>query len=77
MSEQLSTYVTKRELAKFYGVSTRTIDVWRSEGKIPQPEMTPGGRPRWKLKKSALLATALINSAAIPAVVEQSPHADR
>lgn len=46
--------LTRRDLATFYRVTTRTVDEWRREGRLPPAELTPSGRPRWR--ESALAA---------------------
>jgi hypothetical protein len=39
---------SKPALADRYGVSSRTIDRWRSDGLFPAPDLTlPNGAPRW------------------------------
>lgn len=41
-------YWGKPNLARRYGVSTRSIDRWRGDGKFPQPDLIlPNGQPRW------------------------------
>ena len=40
-------YLSKREVAALYGVSTRTIDDWTKAGRFPKPFRLPSGRPRW------------------------------
>jgi predicted DNA-binding transcriptional regulator AlpA len=42
-------YLSKPELARRYGVSSRTIDRWRTDGLFPAPDITlPSGAPRWR-----------------------------
>jgi hypothetical protein len=61
------TYHSKPALARRYGVSPRSIDRWRSDGKFPKPDMIlPSGQPRWRddtierhEKASAVAAAAL------------------
>lgn len=38
---------TAREVAKYYGVTTRTIRRWRAIGIVPKPATPPGTHPRW------------------------------
>jgi hypothetical protein len=39
---------SKPALADRYGVSSRTIDRWRSDGLFPAPDLVlPNGAPRW------------------------------
>jgi len=52
MSEQ-ERYLSKSEVADWFGVSTRTIDAWLKNRRFPVPYRQPGGRPRWP--KSDLL----------------------
>jgi len=41
-------YHSKPALADRYGVSSRTIDRWRSDGLFPAPDLVlPNGAPRW------------------------------
>ena len=41
-------YYSKPALADRYGVSSRTIDRWRSDGLFPAPDLVlPNGAPRW------------------------------
>jgi predicted DNA-binding transcriptional regulator AlpA len=40
-------YLSKNDLATLYGVSTRTIDNWTKDGRLPAPERLPSNRPRW------------------------------
>lgn len=40
-------YLTRRDLAVRFRVSTRTIDNWHSQGLLPPAERTPTGMPRW------------------------------
>jgi hypothetical protein len=41
-------YHSKPALADRYGVSSRTIDRWRSDGLFPAPDIVlPNGAPRW------------------------------
>jgi len=61
------TYYSKPALARRYGVSPRSIDRWRSDGKFPKPGIIlPSGQPRWgddtieqHEKASAVAAAAL------------------
>lgn len=46
-SEVVVQFLTKSDLANHFNVTTRTIDSWVAEGKFPQPERLPSGRPRW------------------------------
>ncbi len=41
-------YLSKREVATLYGVTTRTIDDWTFNGRFPKPDRLPSGRPRWR-----------------------------
>jgi len=40
-------YLSKTEVAHWFGVSKRTIDIWTRHRNFPQPCRQPGGRPRW------------------------------
>ncbi len=42
--------VTRKEVAKFFGVSPKTIWVWSNTGKLPFT-LTPGGRRRYDLEQ--------------------------
>lgn len=41
-------YMSKREVAVLYGVTTRTIDEWVQVGRFPKPDRLPNHRPRWR-----------------------------
>jgi hypothetical protein len=43
----MKTFLRKRQLAKRYGVSERTIDRMRSEGRLSQPDLYAGRYPLW------------------------------
>jgi predicted DNA-binding transcriptional regulator AlpA len=45
-----SKLLNKREVALFFGVSKRTVDVWLLDGKLPKPRRRFGLR-RWELDK--------------------------
>jgi predicted DNA-binding transcriptional regulator AlpA len=45
-----SKLVNKGEVARFFGVSKRTIDVWVADGKLPKPRRRFGLR-RWEYEK--------------------------
>jgi predicted DNA-binding transcriptional regulator AlpA len=45
-----SKLINKREVALFFGVSKRTVDVWLLDGKLPKPTRRFGLR-RWELDK--------------------------
>ncbi len=58
-------FLTRHELAKLYGISTRTVDDWRSRGMLPEPSLTPSGRPRW-LESVARAAIGSVAAQATP-----------
>jgi len=33
-------FISKRQVAELFGVSTHTIDCWLHDGKLPEPERT-------------------------------------
>lgn len=41
-------YLSKKEVADWFGVCTRTIDAWLKNQRFPPPHRQPGGRPRWR-----------------------------
>lgn len=44
----LTQYLSKPDLARHYGVSSRSIDRWRVDRKFPPPDIyLPNGQPRW------------------------------
>jgi predicted DNA-binding transcriptional regulator AlpA len=49
MAQKSTTYHSKPALAQRYGVSSRSIDRWRLDGKFPKPDIIlPSGQPRWR-----------------------------
>jgi predicted DNA-binding transcriptional regulator AlpA len=58
-------YLSKPALARFYGVSTRTIDNWVAAKKIPEPCRLPNGRAAWPLSvaRSTISPTRAARSA--------------
>jgi predicted DNA-binding transcriptional regulator AlpA len=41
-------YLSKTDLAERYGVSTRTVDRWRDDGRFPPADLIlPNRGPRW------------------------------
>jgi predicted DNA-binding transcriptional regulator AlpA len=47
--EQIDSFITPQEVARLASVTTKTVDNWISQGKIPTPGRTPSGRRRWRL----------------------------
>ena len=48
MTHEDKRYHSKPSLAERYGVSSRTIDRWRSDGVFPAPDLVlPNVAPRW------------------------------
>ena len=45
-----SKLVNKGEVARFFGVSKRTVDVWVADGKLPKPRRRFGLR-KWEYEK--------------------------
>ena len=45
-----SKLINQREVARYFGVSTRTVDVWLLDGKLPKPKRRFGLR-RWEYEK--------------------------
>ena len=41
-------YLTQRDLARLFNVSSRTIYNWRTEGKLPPFRVLPNGREVWR-----------------------------
>ena len=39
------------QVAKYLGVSTKTVSNYRKEHKIPEPEYNLSGKPRWTVAK--------------------------
>jgi hypothetical protein len=46
--------INKREVARLFGVSSRTVDAWLLDGKLPQPKKRFGLR-KWEYDKIATL----------------------
>jgi hypothetical protein len=42
-------YLTVAEIARLYGIGTRTITSYKARGKMPQPDLQVGRTPVWKL----------------------------
>jgi predicted site-specific integrase-resolvase len=40
-------YLWKRNVAERYSVSTRTVDRWKKDGRLPRPTRMPNGREAW------------------------------
>ena len=49
-----SKFMTKREVAQFFGVSKRTIDRWLQDGKLPSARKRFGLK-RWEYERIAAL----------------------
>jgi predicted DNA-binding transcriptional regulator AlpA len=41
-------FLTRRQVAELFGVSTRTIDSWHKAGRLPPAARIPSDRPRWR-----------------------------
>lgn len=41
-------YLGKPDVALLLGVTTRSIDNWTKDGRLPKPERLPNGRPAWR-----------------------------
>jgi predicted site-specific integrase-resolvase len=46
----MSKLLNKRDLSELFGVTCRTIERWRLDGKIPEP-YKKWGSPRWKAEE--------------------------
>jgi prophage regulatory protein len=49
-TQQMSKYVTDKQLAKRYGVHRATIWRWKSLGLLPAPEKLSPACTRWRLE---------------------------
>ena len=45
---KLPTFLSQRQIAELLGASVRTIQTWRSAGKMPPPDVRVGGVLRWR-----------------------------
>lgn len=41
-------WLSKPEVARLFGVSTRSLDNWITRGRLPLPDRLPNGRPAWR-----------------------------
>ena len=54
------------QVAKYLGVSTKTISNYRKEHKIPEPEYNLSGKPRWTVAKLHSAVNALKSKQRLP-----------
>lgn len=57
-------FMTRKDLGRFFGVSTRTIRNWQHDGTLPRPIKKIGRELRWT--KSAVLELALSDRFDLP-----------
>lgn len=50
--------LSRRELADAFRVTPRTVYEWERTGRIPAPQRTPSGRPRWRKSSVAAMLKA-------------------
>jgi predicted DNA-binding transcriptional regulator AlpA len=41
-------FMPKSEVARYFGISTRSVDYWVEAKRLPVPERLPNGRPAWR-----------------------------
>ena len=56
------------QVAKYLGVSTKTVSNYRKEHKIPEPEYNLSGKPRWTVAKLQSAVNALKSKQRLPVV---------
>jgi DNA-binding transcriptional regulator YiaG len=54
------------QVAKYLGVSTKTVNNYRKEHKIPEPEYNLSGKPRWTVAKLQSAVNALKSKQRLP-----------
>lgn len=56
------------QVAKYLGVSTKTVSNYRKEHKIPEPEYNLSGKPRWTVAKLQSALNTLKSKQRLPVV---------
>ena len=47
-ADDFGPHLSKRELARYLGCSTKSIDRWDKKGELPIPGLLPSGHKRWR-----------------------------
>ena len=50
-------YLTVADIARLYGIGSKTITSYKARGKMPQPDLQVGRTPVWKLSTLAAWRT--------------------